>query len=55
MPFFSRYRLGVSRTRNVDLSDNVHEVQHVTGQLMTKVTPEVAFPQIFKFYAVSRP
>jgi Rad9 len=54
-PFFSRYRLGLSQTRNVDLSDNVHEVQNVTGQLMTKVTPEVAFLQTFKVYAVSRP
>ena len=36
-PFFSRYRLGVSQTKNNDLSDDVHELQSVTGQLMTKV------------------
>ena len=42
-PFFSRYRLGVSQTKNVDSSNEGHELQNVTGQLMTKVMPEVAF------------
>ena len=36
-PFFSRYRLGVSQTRNNDLNDDVRELQSVTGQIMTKV------------------
>lgn len=35
--FFSRYRLGAFQTGNIDLSDDVHERQTVTGQIMTKV------------------
>ena len=36
-PFFSRYRLGVSQTINNDMNDGVHQLQSVTGQIMTKV------------------
>ena len=36
-PFFSRYRMGVSQTRNNGLSDDVHGLQSVTGQIMAKV------------------